>query len=127
MAMRTERRGRRLRMQRFDANIVSMVMGDVWVNRVGESRIGRGRHAPFLHVVAEVVVAAGEIREKRVKVARLLHTITNAGQLVREVLATRLGGIKITLNRHADCKNTKVVTCVSNGSSLGQSKGSGWQ
>ena len=29
---------------------------DVWVNRVGESRIGRGRHAPFLHIVAEVVL-----------------------------------------------------------------------
>ena len=46
--------------------------------------------------------APGQVGKDAVEVAGLLHAIPNARQLVGEVRAARLGGIKVALDRQAD-------------------------
>ena len=56
------------------------------------------RAQALLHVVPKVVVAARQVGKERIEVAGLLHAIADAGELVREVLAPRLGGVEVGLN-----------------------------
>lgn len=53
-------------------------------------------------IVAEIVVAAGEVSEDGIEVAGLLHAIPDAGELIAEVLAAGVGGVEVALDRHAD-------------------------
>jgi hypothetical protein len=59
-------------------------------------------------LTAEVVVAAGQIREKRVEVAGLLHAVADGSELVRKVRTSSLGGIKIGLDGLQIRENTQL-------------------
>lgn len=70
------------------------------------------RAKPALQVITEIVVGAGQVRKERVKVARLLDTVADAGKLVLEVLAARLGRVEIALDgkTNAAAHNAVAVT-----------------
>jgi hypothetical protein len=49
-------------------------------------------------VVVEVVVGGREVSVEGVEVARLLHAVPDRRELVREVLATGVGGVEVRLD-----------------------------